>query len=243
MGRTMSARPRRLCYPVAAAAAVLSLASCTEGKTVASPPPNEMTRLSGAASPAPSSIGSSPPPVGNTETAPPSAASPSVSISGKPDLAPPAPPPVASPAVPNCTTTQLDINTASPSSGGGVGHTGVIIIFRNRGSTCLLGGYPGVDGLTANSRAVVHAERTPSGYLGGASSSGAITLRTGQSASTLFEGQNGASAGGPPCPQYQSLVVTPPGETHSVRLPSHYPICYPQVHPVVPGTSGGTHVG
>jgi len=39
--------------------------------------------------------------------------------------------------------------------------------------------------------------------------------------------------------QGAALVVTPPGETHSVRLAVQMYGCELEVHPVVPGPSGG----
>lgn len=101
-----------------------------------------------------------------------------------------------------------------------------------------MGGYPGVNGLDARGEAVVDAHRTTEGYLGAASPK-PLTLAPGAEASALLEGNNGATSGGPPCPTYVALAVTPPGETHSVRLQSHYPICYPVVHPLVAGAAGG----
>lgn len=88
------------------------------------------------------------------------------------------------------------------------------------------------------------AKRTPGGYLGGLAqdaSASKVELRAGQTASALFEGINGAIAGRP-CPPYAAILVTPPNETHSVRIPSNYSLCYPEIHPIVPGTTGDANV-
>ncbi len=114
----------------------------------------------------------------------------------------------------------------------------------------MLHGYPGLDGVDKingfSSQVVVQARRTPSGYVGGLGRGDASTivtepnvvLATGQQASALFEGSTGVVAS-QPCPSYSTLVVTPPNETHSVRIASTYNLCYLEIHPVVPGMTGG----
>jgi hypothetical protein len=111
-------------------------------------------------------------------------------------------------------------------------------VFTNRGEPCALRAYPGVDGIGADGRPLVHAKRTMRGYLGGAVSPETVPLGHGQIASALVEGLNGPVAGSPPCPKYVAYLVTPPNETHSVRLPSAYSMCNLEVHPVVPGRDG-----
>jgi len=91
---------------------------------------------------------------------------------------------------------------------------------------------------------LVSAQRTPSGYLGGLATGTAVRsveLEPGASASALFEGLTGPLPARPPCPQYAALAVTPPNETHAVRIPSSYSLCYLEVHPITAGTSGGTN--
>lgn len=84
--------------------------------------------------------------------------------------------------------------------------------------------------------------RTPMGYLGGQRSAGApavIQLVPKQEASALVEGTSVGSD--PNCGSYASLLVTPPGETHSVTVATSLPACSGlQVHPVVPGSTGST---
>lgn len=109
-------------------------------------------------------------------------------------------------------------------------------MFHDRGGTCRTGAYPGVDGLQ-HGRAVVHARRTERGYLGGGSSA-SLVLRRGQDASALLEGLLGPVPWSP-CPRYTALAVTPPDGAVSVVRPARTPLCSLQIHPLVPGTTGG----
>jgi hypothetical protein len=145
--------------------------------------------------------------------------------------------PVATTATttPQCTTSQLHI--ASGAFRAGVGHAGYPIVFTNTGGTCTMFGYPGVDGLAANGADVVHATRTLFGYLGGTHTERTVTLAHGKKASAFFEGINFAVSGRP-CHRFKALLVTPPNETHSVKIGGVDSVCYPQIHPVVPGASG-----
>jgi hypothetical protein len=137
--------------------------------------------------------------------------------------------------VPQCATSQLHI--ALGPFNGGVGHGGYPIRFTNTGSTCSMFGYPGVDGLAANGSTVVHAQRTLFGYLGGTHKETRVTVTHGQTASALLEGLNFA-AQGQPCHAFKALLVTPPNQTRSVKVSRASSVCYPQIHPVVPGGSG-----
>lgn len=140
-------------------------------------------------------------------------------------------------AVHHCATRQLTITLRGLA---GLGHGGYVLEFHNRGRLCALYGYPGVDGLNRGGHAVISARRTPRGYLGGLGQGvpeKAVTLARGQTASAILEGLN-APLPSAPCRRYSSLEVTPPGETHSVRLASASGLCYPQIHPVVPGLTG-----
>lgn len=118
------------------------------------------------------------------------------------------------------------------------------IIFRNVGLTeCWISGYPGVDGGDSSGHQVVPARRTPSGYLGGQRNSGppaVIYLVPKELASALVEGTS-VSRSGTSCGSYIALLVTPPGETHSVTVATSLPACSGlQVHPVVAGPNGSS---
>lgn len=136
-----------------------------------------------------------------------------------------------------CATSQLAITLHGLA---GLGHGGFVLEFQDRGRPCALYGYPGVDGLDRHGRAVVSARRTLRGYLGGLAQGvpeKAVTLSSGQTASAILEGLD-APLPSALCRHYTSLLITPPGETHSVRFEAGHSICYPQIHPVVPGMSG-----
>jgi hypothetical protein len=125
---------------------------------------------------------------------------------------------------------------------GGAGHGGNLLLFKNTGPTCIVHGYPGLDAVATDGSIVESAARTPNGYLGGINTGSpvpVVILKTGQTASALFEGLTGPTPGGGACAPYAALITTPPNETHSVRLPSSYTLCYLQIHPVVSGTAGG----
>jgi hypothetical protein len=138
-----------------------------------------------------------------------------------------------------CKVGQLDIGIGGGDAGSG--HRSKVIVLRNNGSNrCVMQGYPGVAALDGSGNQVAQATRTLHGYLGGVASGQPprVNLAPGQSASATVEalasGPNGDS-----CTAYAGLLVTPPDETHSVRLTWDSDGCSDlQIHPVVPGTSG-----
>jgi hypothetical protein len=138
-----------------------------------------------------------------------------------------------------CKLAQLDVTITEGSAGST--HRSKIILFRNTGSArCVLQGYPGVAALDSTGKQIEQAKRTPAGYLGGVASGKTplVNLAPGGTASATVEalatGPNGES-----CTGYAGLLVTPPDETHSVRLDWGSDGCSSlQIHPVVPGTSG-----
>ena len=147
----------------------------------------------------------------------------------------------AGPATPpECTVPQLTIELAAGTAGSG--HRSTVLVFRNTGSaTCRMHGYPGVAGLDARGTQVEQARRTRSGYLGGLASGAsapAVDLASGQTASALVESvAYGPDGNG--CTAYAGLLVTPPDETHSVRLGWTGDGCSGlEIHPVVPGRTG-----
>lgn len=207
---------RRCAGVTAALTATVLIAGCGSTSPTSSPAPSTPSTILAAP---PTTTAPSPPP------APPSSS-------------PPAPPPsTTTSGPPPCLTNQLSISD-KPASGG-LGHAGLVLVFANHGSTCTLTGYPGVDGVRGRA-AVVHAQRTLSGYLGGAKSTATVTLPGGQSASALLEGL-GAPVSGQQCASYTSLMVTPPNDRQSAPLTSRAPLCSPQIHPVVAGSAGGAN--
>lgn len=216
---------RRRASAVAALTLVALVAGCGSSGTTSSP----------TKSPAPPTTSVAPPPPAapsTTSVAPPPSPAPS-STSSAGSSANPAPVPGDGRTA--CPTNQLSISD-KPASGG-LGHFGIVLVFVNHGSTCTLTGYPGVDGVNGGTT-VIHAQRTLRGPLGGATSTMAVTLAAGASASALLEGSVGPQPG-QQCARYTSLLVTPPNNQQSVTLSVRAPICSPQIHPVVTGAAGG----
>jgi len=103
---------------------------------------------------------------------------------------------------------------------------------------CVVHGYPGAAGVNAAGAQVVQAARTLTGYLGGCHCSApqAVQLAPGQQASSLLEGDIG---GGDECLDVTSVLVTPPDAKTSTAIPMRVNRCHLQIHPVLPGTTGG----
>ncbi|WP_157756980.1 DUF4232 domain-containing protein [Plantactinospora sp. KBS50] len=142
-----------------------------------------------------------------------------------------------------CKSPQLTV--ALGESGGATGHWAQVLLFTNTGpAACNLQGYPGVAGLDPSGKQLAQASRTPAGWAGGLSSqSGTPPLvklaAKGGVASAMLEGTNIPSGDATDCPEYKGLLVTPPDETHSVRLAGGGRGCDGfQIHPVVPGRDG-----
>jgi hypothetical protein len=176
------------------------------------------------------------PPVAGTSPSP----SPSPASSPTPTLAVVEVPPSGgasspSPAITHCRADQLSVSARG--AGAASLHTGLILVFRNTGTVgCRMTGYPGVALLNAQNVQVVQAQRSTSGYLGGAPVT-TVTLAPGGAASALLEVVVVDDAGNT-CAQYPRLLVTAPDDTTSVRVDESLPGCSVQIHPVVSGTSG-----
>ena len=146
----------------------------------------------------------------------------------------------AAKALKRCAEAQLRVTFGDVP--GGLSHEGLAIRFTNRGQRCLIGGFPGVDGLSARKRRTVSAARTLNGYLGGLRKRPipTISLGSGQTASAVFEW-----VGGPDpdlsCSTVKYLRITPPGDMRSVQRSFSTPItiCSVEIHPVISGLDGG----
>lgn len=141
---------------------------------------------------------------------------------------------------PTCSATDLAV-TGSEASGG-VGHGGLVLVFTNHsGSRCAMQGYPGAAGVNAAGAQVVQAARTLTGYLGGCHCAHppAVSLSPGQQASSLLEGDIG---GGEECLVVTSVLVTPPDAKAPTVIHIRVDDCHLQIHPVVPGATGGALV-
>ena len=150
------------------------------------------------------------------------------------------------PAPAACTTAQLTVSAGR--GGAATGHVGLALVFENTGTVaCMLHGYPGVAGLDDAGTQVTQAARTPSGFVGGLSGSGAgplpsVILTSGATASALVEGTDVPTGTATTCPSYAALLVTPPNAVQPVRVDAQLPGCSGlEVHPVVPGITGSEH--
>jgi hypothetical protein len=135
-----------------------------------------------------------------------------------------------------CRASQLQVTATSMSPADT--HRGVQLHFAliPTGAPCSLVGYPGVDSGAGGT--VVHAQRTPNGYLGGlpigVNNPQVVDLVPGQVATAVVEG-TAVSADGSPCPTYSGLHVTPPNTTVAVEVAATIATCQLQVHPVTAG--------
>lgn len=138
------------------------------------------------------------------------------------------------------TCSGTDLAVTGREASGGVAHGGLVLVFTNHSdSRCAVQGYPGAAGVDAAGAQVVQAARTLTGYLGGCHCTHppAVSLAPGQQASSLLEGDIG---GGEECLAVASVLVTPPDAKASTVILLRVDDCHLQIHPVVPGATGGS---
>ncbi len=153
---------------------------------------------------------------------------PTTAPSTTPATTPPAsitPTPTASTPPPEpanlCTLAELAVTAGQ--AGGAAGSVYQPILFRNTSSrTCQLQGYPGVAAINAAGQQASQAIRTPS--LAGGGLPAAQTLAPGTVVSAIVRGSNVPVGGATSCVTF-TLLVTPPGETHSQPLAAKLPGC------------------
>jgi hypothetical protein len=128
---------------------------------------------------------------------------------------------------------------------GTAGHRALVLVFNNVSptTTCEIIGYPGVDLVTAGGTAVAHLTRTLRGMAGGepagVTAPHGVVLAPGASASALAEASAVPQGGTTDCGDY-SLLITVPNQFVSVPGgTAMLPRCEAEIHPVVPGTTGG----
>ncbi|WP_245846978.1 DUF4232 domain-containing protein [Mycobacterium szulgai] len=142
------------------------------------------------------------------------------------------PPARADEALP-CAPDQVAISAGQPEAG--VGHRAVPLTLSliDGAAACTLTGYPKVD--SGAGGPLIHAKPTLRGYLGGLPSGTdtppTVTLTATQQAQAIVEGM-AIDGGGNPCPSYTDLLVTLPGTTGAITVPTDIDVCQLQVHPV-----------
>ncbi|MEU6559684.1 DUF4232 domain-containing protein [Nocardia nova] len=165
---------------------------------------------------------------GTVTTASPSAAPPPVSTPSATSAAP-----TTTAAIAACGPRQLEIGAQAMSPG--MLHRGVELSFTLVADTppCTISGYPGAD--TGEGGPVLHAERTPRGYMGGLPQGDdtppVVTVLPGRPARAVVEG-SAMGPDGKDCPLYTSLAVTAPNSTDTRTLHTTIDTCALQVHPV-----------
>ncbi len=210
-----------LAVPLAVATAGLLFACAPgTGTPAAAPPANQPTATTTTGAPAATGATANPAPPATTVPAPPQQ--------------PPA-------GGANCTLDHLSVTAAS--GGAGSGHRSMVLVFTNTGSAvCKLYGYPGVAGLDSGGNQIQQAARALRGYLGGLAAGKSpedLFLGPGESASAIVEALAFHASDGSACTPFANLLVTPPNETHSVRVAWDNDGCDSlQIHPVVLGKTG-----
>ena len=145
-------------------------------------------------------------------------------------------------STPPCTS---DIRVIPGTVQGAAGHRALVLVFNNvsHTTTCEIIGYPGVDLVTASGATVAHLTRTLRGMAGGepagVTAPQGVVLAPGASASALAEASDVPQGGITNCGSY-SLLITVPNQYVAVGGgTAMLPRCGAEIHPVVPGTSGG----
>jgi hypothetical protein len=110
-------------------------------------------------------------------------------------------------------------------------HRGIQLTFALApgAASCTLQGYPGVD--TGAGGPVVHAARTPTGYMGGPGAGTLVTVQSDHRAHAIVEA-TAMGPGGGDCTMYSTLLVTPPNTTDTQTVAVGINGCELQVHPI-----------
>lgn len=138
-----------------------------------------------------------------------------------------------------------DIRVIPKTTQGAAGHLALVLVFNNVSTTktCAIFGYPGIDLVTASGTTVAHLTRTLRGMAGGepagVTAPHAVVLAPGASASALAEASDVPQGGISNCGSFSLLITVPDQYVAVPGGTSMLPRCAAQIHPVVPGTSGG----
>lgn len=138
-----------------------------------------------------------------------------------------------------------DITVSSEDGQGAAGHLSMLLVFTNTGTqVCVLRGYPGASLFGPDGKDLLDAQRTLSGYSGGAvglSTPPRVLLVPGGTASAVLEWSDvptGSGAdGGCAVTKAVSLGVTPPNTKQTTTISVDQPqVCSAfQIHPVLKG--------
>jgi hypothetical protein len=144
----------------------------------------------------------------------------------------------AGPSISRCATGELQMSLGI--SQGAAGNERTVVTMVNRsGSTCYLGGYPGVEMVDASGNNLGDAQRSTDSFFGTYAPPQRVEISAG--GSTFFELTYGGNdpCGSTPAEHPASLKITPPGDYDSAPIsanpnPGRMTVCgnYFQVHPV-----------
>jgi hypothetical protein len=147
-----------------------------------------------------------------------------------------------------CATGKVSVKLGAEDAG--ATHRGMVLLFTNTGSsTCTLTGYPGATITNSgmdNFSPYINAQRTLTGYEGGATAVTTVSLSPGGSVSALLEwdadtNPSGQTPNAANCAGMDGgyLEITPPNTTVYTRFDPPTDMCTDLViHPVVTGASG-----
>jgi hypothetical protein len=147
---------------------------------------------------------------------------------------------------PACGGNDIQVSTADDQ--GAAGHISFVLVFINTSThACVLSGYPGAELVGQNDADLLDAQRTLSGYSGGAvglSGPPKVLLPANGTASAVLEWSDVPTGsglnGGCTAPNPISLVVTPPNTKQSttISLQEKTEVCAGfEVHPVLGGVT------
>ncbi|MFE3056302.1 DUF4232 domain-containing protein [Nocardia sp. NPDC059239] len=136
--------------------------------------------------------------------------------------------------IPACASGQVDVTAQS--MGAAMSHNGITLTFAiaNPSQACTLTGYPGLDEII-DTGTVIHAERTPNGYIGGlpagTDTAPTVVVKSGHPAHAIAEG----TSCGPynkPDPKVVKTEVTAPNSTDTRVIDAAVYTCTLKIHPV-----------
>ncbi|MTE14525.1 DUF4232 domain-containing protein [Nocardia aurantiaca] len=133
-----------------------------------------------------------------------------------------------------CAPGQVDITVKG--MGAATNHHGLTLVFSiaNPAQACTLTGYPGLDE-TAETGEVIHAERTPNGYMGGlpagTDKAPTVVVKSGHPARAIAEAVS-CGVYGKPDPTVTKVEVTAPNSTDIRVIPESLSTCNLKIHPV-----------
>jgi uncharacterized protein DUF4232 len=120
-------------------------------------------------------------------------------------------------APPTCATSQLHVWVTH--SGAALGTVGGYLAFTNRGSTCVLRGWPTLTAVgPGGTRTAVRVRQTMFGPFTSVRGVPPVRLRHGWTAVAAFTAGDHGPTSAPCGPDYRTLRVTPPGNTRSATV-------------------------